>query len=278
MARGVTLKQVAENLKNWLANTKHYRTCAWFVTLVSSLMKRRIVLVAFDGTDWVHTWAAGALVTSQPAFNAPAHTQSSLALFTYQYRPKAGDIVMDLGAGVGTEIKAFSDWVGPQGHVYAIEADPNAFRRLSKLIGLLRLHNVTALNLAVGATEGVAHLTQDDADGLVNRVVENTELFTISVPMVSLDTLASDLNLVQINYLKINIEGAERQALIGFDKHSIAVKNWCVSCHDFLGLPETKTFEFVTSWLRERYISVTRHPNIEGSPWIGFYVYASERN
>jgi FkbM family methyltransferase len=184
--------------------------------------------------------------------------------------------MLDIGAGVGTEIKAFSDWVGPQGLVYAVEADPSAFSRLEKLIDLLQLQNVTALHLAIGATEGLARLTQDGADGLVNRVVADAESSTVAIPMASLDTLISDLGLEQIDYLKMNIEGAERQALIGFQERSATVKNWCISCHDFLDIPGTETMEFVVDWLQQRGMSTSRHPDVPDSPWVKFYVYAAQ--
>ena len=276
MSKGVTMTGVAEQFKNWLDSNHYHRSCACFVTLVSSLVNHRLVLVTFDGTDWVHSWGSGALVTSKPAFNAPSHTSSSLGLFTFGYHPKAGDVMLDIGAGVGTEIKAFSDWVGPQGLVYAVEADPSAFSRLEKLIDLLQLQNVTALHLAIGATEGLARLTQDGADGLVNRVVADAESSTVAIPMASLDTLISDLGLEQIDYLKMNIEGAERQALIGFQERSATVKNWCISCHDFLDIPGTETMEFVVDWLQQRGMSTSRHPDVPDSPWVKFYVYAAQ--
>jgi precorrin-6B methylase 2 len=54
--------------------------------------------------------------------------------FTSAYKPKIGDIVFDIGAGIGTEINDFSSMVGDYGRVIAVEADPIAFRRLSKLV------------------------------------------------------------------------------------------------------------------------------------------------
>lgn len=271
------MKNIVEGLKNWLLVNKYHRSCALFVTIVSSIVSRRPVKVSYDGLDWIHSWAKGCHVTSRPAFHAPKHTLASLSLFTYGYQPVAGDVVLDIGAGVGTEVKAFSDWVGPHGRVFAVEADPEAFRRLEKLIRVLKLSNVKALNFAVGDSEGVTLLTQDGADGLVNHIVENSESLTVSVPMVTLDALTADLGLERIDYLKMNIEGAERLALMGFNARSRAVENWCVSCHDFLGLAEAMTLCFVTDWLCERYISVTRHPTVHGSPWVGFYIYASLR-
>jgi len=37
------------------------------------------------------------------------------------------------------------------------------------------------------------------------------------------------------------------------------------------------TLSFVTDWLCERYISVTKYPTIHGSRLVGFYIYASLR-
>ena len=56
---------------------------------------------------------------------------------------------MDVGAGVGEEALTFSHAVGEHGQVISIEAHPETFRCLRKLVQYNRLGNVTAIQQAV---------------------------------------------------------------------------------------------------------------------------------
>ena len=199
----------------------------------------------------------------------------SIPLFTYAHRPQAGDTIFDIGAGIGTELQAFSEMVGPNGRVIAVEADPTAYRCLEKLCRLLGLCNVTLVNSAIGDFEGVAKLTQSDGGAITNKLTTDHQDDVIDVPMTTLDLLIKKLGLERIDFLKMNIEGAEVPALTAFIEQKMIVKHWCISCHDFMGKPEDCTFDFVTQWLSNSGLAFTRHPDVPGSPWMGFYVFAS---
>jgi len=181
---------------------------------------------------------------------------------------------LDIGAGAGAEIGPFSRMVGPRGRVIALEPDPVSFRRLTKLVRALGLDNVTHMQTAVGAAEGTAHLTQDGGAGATNRLDTDLGSASVAVPLTTLDALVERLAITRVHYLKMNIEGSERAALIGFPNHHDIVSNWCVSCHDFVGTAETTTISFVQAWLEAAGFTVSRHPEVDGCPWMGWYVYA----
>src|SRR5262249_23018263 len=71
------------------------------------------------------------------------------------YQPKAGDIVLDVGAGHGEDVLPLAQKVGPTGKVIAIEAHPVAFSHLIRLCRLKRLNNVVALNVAAMDTSAI---------------------------------------------------------------------------------------------------------------------------
>ena len=60
----------------------------------------------------------------------------------------SGDWVIDIGANVGHYTKRFSDLVGPQGRVIAVEPVPDTFALLAANVLLFQYRNVTLLNLA----------------------------------------------------------------------------------------------------------------------------------
>src|SRR5436309_857056 len=52
------------------------------------------------------------------------------------YRPKLGDVIMDIGAGRGESILPFAYAVGEAGKVFAIEAHPTTFKYLERFCEL----------------------------------------------------------------------------------------------------------------------------------------------
>ena len=64
------------------------------------------------------------------------------------YKPCVGEVIVDVGAGRGEDVFAFSRAVGPGGQVYAIEPHPLSFAALEKFKERNRLTNVTTINCA----------------------------------------------------------------------------------------------------------------------------------
>jgi FkbM family methyltransferase len=69
------------------------------------------------------------------------------------FRPKEGDIVVDIGAHIGRYTIIASKRVGINGKVVAIEAHPGNFEMLNRNIQLNRLTNVMPLNYAAYSKE-----------------------------------------------------------------------------------------------------------------------------
>lgn len=258
----------------YLTGHGHQHAAAAYASAVISLQRRQRVRVTWDGADWAHDWSGGGLVTWRPSPQAPDEGKVDLPLFFHRYTPETGDVVIDVGAGIGTELKVLSELVGPEGMLIAIEADPVAFRRLSKLNARLGLTNTRLLQVAVAAEPGTAFLSQDDADAIGNMLVTTDEGGAIEVPVTTLDAIVEEFDLARVDYVKMNIEGAERDALRGFTRHGDRVRHWCISCHDFKGTEWATTSGFVRDWLVERGMQPVWHPEVPGVSHAGFYVYA----
>jgi len=210
-------------------------------------LKEARIRVWWDGEDWLHRWPGGFIAFPFPTTWAPRMIGRHVPLFTADYRPQQGDVVVDLGAGIGTEVAVWSQLVGSQGRVIAVEADPASCRRLRKLVAHLGLSNVEIIEAAIGDRIGSATFSQGTEEGQENRVVESADTSTrvapasstIQVAMTTLDALCATLDIEQIDYMKVNIEGAEVAALQGMN--SVLPKHVCISSHDFLNIPELFT-------------------------------------
>ena len=205
---------------------------AMVATVKESIKHRALVCFSVDGDgDW-HAHHRDVVFVSH-ALNKSSFASviaSALDLWGYDYAPRDGDCIVDVGAGIGDDVVVFSRLVGSAGHVLAIEAHPVTFRCLAKTIAANYLRNVTAVQVAVGCAEGVAQLS-DNQDSLGNSIVDGQG--TIPVRVRPLDDIINELVAMPISLLKMNIEGAETAALIGMRDTLHNTAHVVVACHDF---------------------------------------------
>jgi len=164
---------------------------------------------------------------------------------------KAGGIVVDVGAGIGEDVVAFSRIVGPTGMVFAIEAHPRLFECLVQTIEKNRLKNVIPIQVAVSATRCELLLSNEDCILSGSTVMG---IGTIPVQGLPLDEIFNAFELKRIDLLKMNIEGAEVGALLGMESLSSLIGSIVVSCHDFVanrhgGSDSLRTFQKVEAVL-----------------------------
>lgn len=151
--------------------------------------------------------------------------------FLWGYRPKAGDVIMDVGAGVGEETLTFSRAVGEDGRVICIEAHPRTYLCLEKLVQYNRLANVIPIHAAATEPGRSVVTIENDSEYLANRL---DAVAGVSVPATTIDAIRQKLNLGRVHFLKMNIEGSERLAIRGMAATLKETEILCVSCHDFL--------------------------------------------
>ena len=87
----------------------------------------------------------------------------------------------------------------------------------------------------------------------------------IRVASRTLDQICSELlDISHIDFLKMNIEGAERYALVGMESIIASTKAICIACHDFLadrGLGEHyRTKQFVEEFLVDHGFRTVSYP------------------
>jgi FkbM family methyltransferase len=234
---------------------------------------RRPCLVYWHEGVWIHHYREARIPHAGLGRAAPPDVLTAEArdLFLHEYTPQAGDVVFDVGAGIGAEALLFSRLVGPSGRVVSIEAHPGTYDRLVKLCTVNRLENVTPLQMAVGDAAGEVALS-DDTHHLQNRLVEPDQP-GVRVPAGRIDEIAADLGVERIDLLKMNIEGAEVRALLGAGALLASTRHVCISCHDFLGVP---TKDAVLDVLATAGFDVRTRDDAP-DPWTRDYVYGARR-
>jgi FkbM family methyltransferase len=122
-------------------------------------------------------------------------------------RLQDGWTIIDIGAGLG-DFTAYAAQRSPQGRVLAYEPFPESFALLQQNLKLNDLHNVEAQPYAIAAQAGPLALHV----GLAEAVQHSTTQMgakTIEVQAISLAQAFDDHQVVECDFLKMDIEGGE---------------------------------------------------------------------
>ena len=250
------------------------------VPLVSHLAKlegKGVKKIFYNDGVWIHETSRGYFAYHEPYIRLDMPRMEELAKlnFLWGYIPKIGDVVIDVGAGVGEETLMFSRAVGEQGRVICIEAHPQTYRCLEKLIQYNGLTNVVAFQRAIAQPSCHVVNIENSDEYLRNR---STTAEGIPVAATTLDAIHRELGLGRIHFLKMNIEGAERLAIRGMTKTLRLSEVICISCHDFLanktGDDRLRTKSTVKQFLQQSGLQVVERHGPGAPPYINDQVWA----
>ncbi len=169
------------------------------------------------------------------------------------YKPHTGDVIVDIGAGRGEDVYAFSRAVGPTGKVWAVEAHPESFRVLQQFCDEHKLSNVICLNLACLDRPG--QLQIETLPVWESNFVREGPPTPTSFPVeaITFDALCRRHDIRRIDFLKMNIEGAELTALPGCRDALKRTAHACIAAHDFRAArgegEHFRTLQFIRDFL-----------------------------
>ena len=247
-------------------NTKDFKKLVFFLlkfpflkSLLASIRAGKIVFVHKDkDKDFIYRWKNGAAITSNPAHNPNGYLKS-LKCFLYDYKPNYNDIAVIVGVADGFEVPYFCQNTKK---LICIEPTSSCIRRLKKLKRILSLSNLILINCAVGKESCQLPLTINKNHDVDNRInfqnINHLDDYEI-VKVEKMTKILKDFGNLNIDYCKINIEGEEKNALLGLDLSQIKIKKFCISSHDFMG-PSTRTYDWVKSWLIKNNYSIKSYP------------------
>jgi FkbM family methyltransferase len=192
----------------------------------------------------------------------PGHEGHIVGRFT----PKEGDTVIDIGAHIGRYTITSSKQVGKNGKVVAIEADPENFQLLKRNIALNKLTNVMPLNYAVFSERTKIKLYEQSASAKYNSIMLTRAAKTKNYVEVNADTLDSILKLNgvnRVNWIKIDVEGAEFEVLKGSTK-SLSGENMylLIEIHN---IEDPSHYDNIVNLLKDDNYEITFEQRYEGS-------------
>jgi len=125
-----------------------------------------------------------------------------------------GDIVIDIGANIGTHTMVFSQLVGPEGRVFAFEPQRIVFQTLCANMAINSISNVECYQVALSAREGFLFVpdVRYDKEGNFGGIEITKAKQGVRIPAVKLDNF---LRVPKLKLIKIDVEGMESDVLAG---------------------------------------------------------------
>lgn len=147
---------------------------------------------------------------------------------------RQGDVVCDIGANRGYFSKLFYHLVGASGAVHAFEPVEPTFKRLADSLSFANTGRLALNHQAVGDREGSIEIFMpngDDGQASLGRHTDGSwqkgnEVARYECAITTLDAYSRKVGLKRLDFVKIDIEGAELLALRGARETLLRFKPW----------------------------------------------------
>ena len=140
------------------------------------------------------------------------HESEVLECLRHQLKP--GMVVFDVGANLGYFSMIAGELVGEGGRIICVEPDPRVVEVLRKNVGVNGLKNATVVQAAAYNSSGEVSLGCAPATSWSGIYYERPTR-RVPVRALTLDSLLKQLGLDRVDFVKIDVEGAESVVLEG---------------------------------------------------------------
>jgi FkbM family methyltransferase len=132
-----------------------------------------------------------------------------------------GDVVLDVGANIGTHSLAFQKWVGAAGLVLAFEPQKKIFQILCANLAVNNCPSIFAINALISKENKIHFFSEEIIDEKTNfgsvsfsntnskSINQSTKQTKFPLTAIQLDTL----DLARCDFMKIDVEGMELEVL-----------------------------------------------------------------
>jgi FkbM family methyltransferase len=151
--------------------------------------------------------------------------------------PSLSPTVLDCGGNIGMSVLYYK-LIYPQARITTFEPDPSVFGYLQDNMARHGMHDVQVVQAAVCGREGSLTFHSDGkyASNLASETAPLEEGWTKRrVPCVRLSSYLTE----PVDFLKINIEGAEWEALADSGERLRCINEMVIEYHHLPGLPRT---------------------------------------
>ena len=157
----------------------------------------------FQDTELVLLSSKGAI------FSIYCYDQYMFSRNNVTIKPKRGEYVVDAGAYVGDVSVRFALAVGEQGRVYCFDPVLEHVELIKQTMQINSMHNVVVFNY------GLSSRSHDAPPAHVNEPASNFSGNDTEIPLVKIDDFVLNGDMERVDFIKMDIEGGEFDALLG---------------------------------------------------------------
>lgn len=150
---------------------------------------------------------------------SPDYEQENIRIINKYIKP--GMSIIDVGAHIGLMSVIFGKKVGQTGAVFSFEPTPSTFEVLKKSVRINNLDSIIQTeNAALSDKNGknifyISNYNADNSNSLVNKKRIDRNEKPIEVQLYSIDDYIIQKEIKQVDFIKIDAEGAELSVLKG---------------------------------------------------------------
>jgi FkbM family methyltransferase len=203
---------VTKGAQRFILSAEHYMyagdLCLQFDYYATSTVPEEIDgMQVFDYSKpgWHRTRDSGERIY----YTSLAEDTGSIRDYIKYLAPRAGEVILDVGAYCGLSVLAFSRAVGPTGRVIAFEPDPRNYEALQINVAESGTTNVVTENQAMSGRAGTLLFSSEGNMGSALVAKETERGRTIEVQSTTLRDVVERHNLERVGAVKLDIEGAE---------------------------------------------------------------------
>jgi len=148
---------------------------------------------------------------------------------------KKQPVIIDGGANIGLSVIYFKQ-LFPQAKVIAFEPDKKIFSILSRNVASFGFTDVELVNKGLWNETTTLSFFSEGAD---SGSIHNAELGNTTVHTIETVQLKDYLVFPEVDFLKLDIEGAETNVLLDIESCLPSVRNLFIEYHSFIGQPQT---------------------------------------
>lgn len=126
---------------------------------------------------------------------------------------KQGGVFIDVGANIGVYSILASNRVGAEGRVFSFEIDQRPLKCLRKSVTKYGYSNIEIIEQAACDQDGIVHFEPNREHG--HNSITTRSQRTRSVEACRLDTWAEKKDIQRVDWIKIDVEGAEKLVIEG---------------------------------------------------------------
>ncbi len=189
---------------------------------------------------------------------------------------KPRQIVIDVGANIGTHSVYMSKCVGAEGKIYSFEPIPDTAWQLKENLALNKIENVEVIVAALKDVSGIESMSVFPSNfsawnsfGTL-ETTESKPVAQIEVKTLKLDDFVNQKNINRIDFLKIDAEGSEKNVFMGakklFENGLIDVLSFEISQIPLKGMGATseELFNFLNQYGYKSYLYDARAHKFNG--------------